>query len=170
MTSEPKLLTVREVEAPPPVVVPQKAPGVRRPPVLQGADLGSIQGRAGAFLVPSYVPAGFSLSYASSGPTDMVNLYYTRGLERLSLKQSTLPAHPYVGTDHARPATVAGHAGYLVLGGWVSLNGGPVGWAEDLALGLLWEQDGRWFELSVVPASALDQAELLHIAESLQPY
>ena len=86
------------------------------------------------------------------------------------------PPRPIVKRGHVRDVTANIETAYLVTGGWTQVikggNVSPTTWSPERGSVLLFQVDDYWFHLLALPNhpdADFDEAELVKIAESLQP-
>jgi hypothetical protein len=87
------------------------APPPQRSAPSRSTPLDELKVQMGVLYVPSYVPAGFTLSQSSPR-----GLIYQSGRRQISIYQDSSPGRPRVKRGYVESISVNGQSGYLIRG------------------------------------------------------
>ncbi len=147
-------------------------------------SLASIKESAPDLLIPSYLPDGFSLTWASMATPARIMLSYRKRIgETMSADVDILEEEREgsvkVKDGFLHKVTVGEHEGYYLDGGWVIPHDHHAGpqriayWDVGHTASLIFERDSRWIMLHIAHPGELPQGvqdDLVRIGSSMQPY
>ena len=170
--ADPDSIEIVEVEAVSDVIVPAEEGEYEEETLPPLQSIEQIKELASVVYAPTYVPPGFELLSARIFPDiNLILTVYSTELLELYMYQRSYPSRVRAKGGHVREITAK-----LVRGGWVQVEKdgevSPTMWDPDLGSTLYFEIDGYAFELEALPnhpEADFDEAELVKIAESLQP-
>ena len=137
-------------------------------PRLQSIE--EVKRQVGLVYTPSYVPAGFALEGSSAAYGHIETVYLSDQL-LLSITQDSVAGQPRVKRGYVESVSVNGRPAHLVRGIWDRIvKDGKVSeaeWNPGIMLSVIFQIDDHWF--LVEADTDLGEAELLKVAESIQP-
>jgi hypothetical protein len=125
-------------------------------------------------LLPTYLPSGCAERERFGLPTPVNAAYLTYSCLTLSqqaiVRQGTEHREePAIGAGAAEAITIGGQPAIYIRGAWMVDSRGQRVWQEHLGHELVFERDGLIVRLRAGDATAVPLAELIRVAESLQP-